>query len=164
MGAGDTIAGKVRVVREDAEGNVSRVIGPFPTDRVDYTNNDISSAEKLYVNVGNSARVGAPANAETKGAPDARWYAGEVIRVQHQSSNLQEAVDRNFDGTNIEILEQDKNRGSISPETLTVDDQELSSNPTSSTSDWVTFFESTVPDRTEWRIAGSFEAIAAENA
>lgn len=156
--------GKVRVVREDAEGNVVRILGPHQVDRIDYTNNDASQQEHLYYNVSISDRVGAPANAETKTAPNASWMPGEVLRIQHQANSGTPTLDYDFDGVNVEILEQDQNRGSIAPETLTVDDQELSSNPTSGTDGWTTFYEATVPNRTQWRIAGSFEAVAEANA
>lgn len=164
MAGGDTIAGKVRIVRQDAEGNVTRILGPHSQDRLDYFNNTVNPNEKLYYNVSVSDRVGAPANAETKVAPDAQFLAGEVLRVQHKSSNLEEAADYDKgDTVNIDILEADQNRGSIAPDQLTIDDQELSSNPTTSKSDWVTFYEVTVPDRKEWRIAGQLEAVAVED-
>lgn len=164
MATGDTHGGQVRVMREDTEGNRVLVAGPFRQSRIDYFNNDVDSVEELYLNTAMSARVAKPANAESRQAPNATFYAGEQMLVQHQAdATVTNDIDVSASAFGISVLKEDKNRGTKTNPTLTVADNEESSDPSEATDSWVTFFSYTVPDRTEVRLAGSFEAVAVEN-
>jgi len=165
MATGDTVGGRVRVVREDSEGNTVRVFGPVNQSRIDYLNNDVGPDERLYVNTSLTGLRAKPAGAESITATDAVFFAGEVLKVQHRAnSTVSNDIDHdNPDSFDINILETDLNRGASFPETLTVSDQELSADPAEATGAWVTFYEVTVPDRTRYNLGGSFEAVAVEN-
>lgn len=163
MATGDTIAGVVEVYRVHRSGAEIPVAGEFRQDAVDYHNNSVSPEEKLYINTSKTQYRTKPMGAQEEVAPGAQFFSGEVLRVKHQADSLEEAADYDdADAFGIQVVEQDKNRGTTKGVTLTVQDQELSSNPTSSSSDLVTIFEATVPDDTEWRLAGEFQAIATE--
>lgn len=164
MSSGDTVAGNVKVVREDSEGNVNRILGPFDQGRVDYDNNDLSADNKLYVNVSQTDRRSKPTNAESVTNPDAVFFAGEVLKVQHKAdSSPSNKIDYDrASAFEIDVLEVDQNRGSVAPATLRATDNELSANVSASTSSYVTFFEFTVPDRTQLNMAGRFGAAAVE--
>lgn len=164
MATGDTHAGQIRIVREDAEGRVIPVLGPISQDRVDYFNNDVNAVEKLYVNTALSDRKAKPANAESMTAASAEFKPGEVLRVQHQANaEVANDIDVDADAFNIETMKRDMNRGTISNDPLTVADQELSTDPSESTDGWIDIYQYTVGDRKERRIVGSFEAVAVEN-
>lgn len=165
MGTGDGIPGNVRVVREDTEGNVVRVFGPTSNSRLDAKNNNTTAEEKLYLNTGRSARKGKPAGAENQEVPDAVWESGEKLYVQHKAnSTVSNDIDHdNADAFEIGAVSLDLNRGNFFPQQLTAADTELSSDPSESDTEYVTFFEYTVPDRTRLYLAGVFMAAAIEN-
>lgn len=165
MAAGDTITGSVRVVKEDTEGNRNVVFGDVSQAAVDGKNGSLSPSEKLYINTMHSRRVKAPLQAKEYSAPGAQFLPGEKIIVQHISSSLEEASDSDAtDAFGIDVLKQDRNTGRIYPQTLSEADNEVTSNPSTSTSEYVDIFEETVPDRQEFRLAGEFTAGAYENA
>lgn len=165
MGAGDTIGGTIRVIKEDTEGNRNVVFGPVATDAVDAKNGNLSPDEKIYVNTMLSDLVAAPLQAKEYRADGAQFFPGEKLIVQHQSSTLEEAADA--DAANayaIDILKRDRNTDRVYPSTLTEANQEISANPTTSTTSFVDVYQETTSDRQEIRLAGSFEAGAYENA
>lgn len=164
MATGDTHSGQVRIVREDTEGNRVVVAGPFSQDRIDYFNNSVNSEDKLYLNASLTSRVGKPLQAEERRAPGANFQSGERVIIQHKANTtVTNDIDVSVNAFDVDILRQDKNRGRIYPDSLTQADQELSTDPAESTTDFVDFYRETVPDRTEFRIAGSVEAVAIEN-
>lgn len=163
MAQGDTIPGEIRILREDTEGNRNVVFGPRSQSEVD-DNADLSPEEQIYLNTGISDRVTAPNGAKKYTVPDADFQAGEKLIIQHKASSLSEASDSDFDGWFIDTLTRDMNRGRIYPQTLTAGDNEITGDPSTSTSDYVDVFEETVPDRQEYRLAGSLIATVVENA
>lgn len=165
MAAGDTIAGSIRVVREDTEGNRNVVLGPVSQSSVDGKNGGLGVEEKLYVNTMRSDRVQAPLQAKEIAADAARFFPGESFFVQHLSASLEEASDSDAaDAFEIHTLKQDKNTGRVFPTVLTEADNEITGNPATSTSEWVDIYQETVPDRQEFRLVGEFLAGAYENA
>jgi len=164
MASGDTIAGQVRVVLEDTQGNRNVVVGAQKQSSVDYFNNDVSPDEQLYINTTLANSVTAPAGAQKRTAPAARFQSGEKLIVQHKSNQDNgRSHDHDADGFEIEGAEQDLNRGNVFTRTLSAADQELSGTTAESASTFVDIFQFTVPDRTEYVIAGSFEAVGVEN-
>jgi hypothetical protein len=164
MAAGDTIPGQIRVRRNKTDGGQPRVLGPYSQNQVDYHNTDVSPEEKIYVNTWVQMRT-APSGAQKVKSDRVLFNPGETLLVEHQAASLEEAIDHDDpDLATIEVVITDLNTGEQFPRTLDVNDQELSSNPTSSKSGWVPIFEFTVPDRQEMLIAGQFGIIAPENA
>lgn len=164
MATNDTIPGKIRLVRVDTEGNKEVVAGPFGSSELDDVNQTFNPEDYLYLNTILSGRKSAPGNARELAAPDAQYESGEELHVEFvANATVSNDVDHDFDAFTIEVLRRDKNRGRIYPDTLTVADQELSSDPTESTSDYVTIFKETVPDRQEYRVVGRVAAAAIEN-
>lgn len=164
MASGDTIAGQVRVVLEDAQGNRNVVFGSVPQSRVDYFNSSPQPDEKLYVNTMRSPLTSAPAGAQTRSAPDAVFESGEKLIVQHKSnSDNSRSHDLDKDAFEIEGAELDLNRENSFARTLTVADQEQSGTQSESASAFVDIFTFTVPDRTRFFMAGLFGAVGVEN-
>lgn len=164
MASGDTISGSVRIVLEDTQGNRNVVLGSLPQGKLDYTNQTVSPDEKTYVNTGRSARVTAPAGAQTRNAPDAVFESGERLIIQHKSNadnNLD--IDLTFDAFDIEGVSKDLNRDNAFIEVLAQAQQELSGTVAQDDSEFVDIYQYTVPDRTRFFLAGSLEAIAIEN-
>jgi len=159
MAAGDTIAGQLRYIRETQSGHAFKVAGPFSSLELDQANLE----NRLFINV--TPGVDAPqAGANMAKAPSARWAPGEVLKVQHLSNSLAEAIKYDADEIEIKGLERDLNTGEVSPRTLTVKDTTVSANPTSSTTVWTTIFAYTIADRTEFGLKGPQKAAATENA
>jgi hypothetical protein len=165
MATGDSIDGAIRVVRQDAEGNILRVFGPIGQDRVDYFNNDLDAEEKLYLNTALSDRRSKPSGAESMQVPDMQWGPAEVLRVQHMAdATVANDIDRDLSGAyEIDAVVTDLNRNVAFPETLRTPDNELESDPAEAKDSWVTFFEYTVGDRRRLNLAGRFGAAAVEN-
>jgi hypothetical protein len=164
MASGDTIPGQVRLVLEDAQGNRNIVLGAIPQNRVDYFNNDTQPDERLYINATEADSVTAPAGSQKKKARDAVFEAGEKLIVQHKSnSDNGRSIDHDAGGQEIEGVEFDLNRQNAFTRTLTVSDQELSGTTAESASEFVDMYRFTVPDRTRFFVAGSFESVAVEN-
>lgn len=165
MGTGDTIAGNVRIVREDAEGNTVRVFGPESQNRLDSVNENTSASEKLYANTQRSSRKGKPGDAENVEIPDAIWESGEKLFVQHKAdSDVANNIDSGKAGAfEIGVVEQDLNRNNFFPGTLRSTDNEISNDAQEETDQWVSFFEFTVPDRERLYLAGRLMATAVEN-
>lgn len=163
MATGDQIPGQIRIVRKTTQGTERPVLKDVNQDRVDYSvDNDIDAVNKLYLNA-HLPDVGAPGMAETRRAGSAEFFPGEVIKVQHKSnSDNSRSIDHDYDAFDIGVVEQDTNTGERRTTALTVADQELSSDQSESDSDFVTFFEFTVPDRTQLALGGSIEAVAVE--
>lgn len=163
MATGDTIPGKVRLVREDTEGNRTVVAGPYSTSVTDYDNQSFNPEEFLYVNTPISGRMDAPASSRETVATDTVFKSGEKYIVQHKSNaDNSRSIDHDYDGFALDIMKRDLNRDTISPDELTVADQELSSDVSESASDYVTIFQETVPDRREYRHVGRFGVTPAE--
>jgi len=165
MASGETIDGAVRVVREDTEGNTVRVFGPIDQERVDYANQQLSADNKLYLNTSLSDRKGKPTNAESQTVPDAQFLAGETLKVQHSAdSSVSNDIEAGASGAyEIDTLVRDMNRNNVFPETLRAPDNEISGTVSESTSQFVTFYQFTVPDRQEYSLTGRFGAAALEN-
>jgi len=158
VAAGDTISGNLRFARQKANGSVEVVAGPFSSWEMDHKGDPSNSP---WFNV---PRDYAPQGANLKYAKDAVWKSGEIILVQHKSASLAEAADYDADEVFIGVLQEDLNRDERIPRTLTVADTELTSDPTTSTSDWVTVFKYTVPDRTKIALFGMSNVAVVEAA
>ena len=160
MAAGATISGQLRVMRELANGELEIVIGAM--SHLDYD----WKATPQYAPMVNVPPNRVPSGTmliNTRG--DGAFKAGEKIVVQHLSASLAEAAD--VDGDDewfIGIIEKDLNRGGINPKTLTLQDQELAADPTTSTTVWTNVFEYTVPDRTEIALYGRIMMAVTETA
>jgi hypothetical protein len=164
MTTGDTIPGKVRLVRVDTEGNREVVAGPYSTNETDDTNQTFTPEDYIYINTQLTDRKSAPLQAREEKAPRAEFQSGEQYVVEFQAnSTVGNNVDHDFDGFSFDILRRDRNRGRIYPDTLTVSDQELSSDVTESATEYKAIFRETVPDRTEYRHAGRFAVAPVEN-
>lgn len=158
MAVGDTITGNIRYVREETSGNRRVIFGPISSAELDHKADPQYS---IYVNP--SPRAPMPTgHGVPKIAGDAVLWQNEVLEVQHLSSSLEEAIDYDADEIYISIVEIDLQRGTKTPKTLTAADTELSTDPTSSTSSWVTFFKATVPSGKKWIIAGIQNVAAVE--
>lgn len=166
MGTGDGMPGNVRVVREDTEGNIVRVFGPEANQRLDTKNENTTAEEKLYLNTSISSSKGKPAGAEEQVVPNAIWESGEVLKIQHKANSSFGSSKIDYDQEDafeIGAVSVDLNRGNKFPEKLTSADTELSADVDESTSDYVTFFKYTVPDRQRLYLAGVLGAAAVEN-
>jgi hypothetical protein len=163
MGSGDTIDGQIRVVLEDTQGNRTIVVGSLPQDKVDYTNDTKSPDERQYINTGRSSRVTAPDGAQKRDAPNAVFEAGERLIIQHKSSSDSgRSIDHDFDSFGLEGVSFDLNRNNGFTETLTVADQELTSDISESDEQFVDIYQFTVPDRQRYFLAGQLEAVGIE--
>lgn len=164
MAAGATISGQLRMVRLDAQGNRVKVAGNFSSGEIDHKDD---SSKALYLNT-NQGKVGQlidkPLNSPAKAFPDAVFYAGETLIIEHLSASLEEAIDYDADEIFIDIVDKDTNRNMSITRTLTVADTELTANPNSSKSAWVETYKVTVPDRHMWLVAGQFNVAATEAA
>lgn len=164
MATGDQIPGQIRVNRVTTQGTEIPVLKDLNQDRVDYSvANSTASVNKLFINA-HLPQVGAPGDAETRRTDMAEFFPGETFRVKHTSNtdNSRSIQVDNADIADIGIVEQDVNTGERRTSSLTNADQELTSTPSESASSFVTFYEFTVPDRTQIALAGSFEAVAIE--
>jgi len=164
MASGDTINGQIRIVREDTEGNIVRVFGPIDQSRVDAVNSNTTAEEKLYLNTVRSDRKGKPAGAENQEVPDAIWESGEKLFIQHQAdATVSNDIDPEASGAfELGSVSLDLNRNNFFPEVLRATNNEISGTVSESTSEWVSFFEFTVPDRTRLYLAGRLMAAAIE--
>lgn len=164
MTTGDTIPGKVRFIRVDTEGNRSVVAGPYSTSELDDVNQTFVPEDYIYLNTMMSRRKSAPAHAREEAAPGAQFLSGERIELEFKANaTVGNDVDHDADTIGLDILREDKNRGRVYPDQLTVADQELSSDVTESASEWNTVFRETVPDRTEYRLVGKQGYAPVEN-
>lgn len=164
MATGDTIAGKVRFVLVDTEGNRVVVAGPYDTSELDDFNNSFVPEDYIYLNTQASSRKSAPLQAREEAAPRAQFRSGEEIVLEFvANATVTNDVDHDANTISLDILRQDKNRGRIYPDTLTVQDQELSSDVTESATEYKEVFRETVPDRTEIRLVGKQAYAPVEN-
>lgn len=166
MAAGDTMSGQIQTVAEFVSGDRPVVMGELASGDVDTF--DDSNEEKLYVNTASSRMRSKPSGARSIQAPRLAGDGlgpGEKFEVQHKSDDLEEAIDVDAGGAfSIDVVILDLNRGRPKTRTLTAVDNALSANPTSSKSEFVTFFEFEVPSEQRLVVAGSFEIAAVENA
>lgn len=159
MAAGATISGQLRVAKVNQLGDTLVVAGPLASVELDQD----TFNQKVFINA--EPGVDLPfGGANARQAPEAVWQPGEQILVQHKSAALAEAVDHDADEFLISIMERDLNTGIAQGRTLTVADQELTADPTSSTSAWVTVFKFTVPDRLRVMLRGHQKVAAVEAA
>jgi len=159
MGAGDTIAGQIRVVRQTGIGHRRVVAGSFPSAQVDHLA-DLENS--IYINPPKGGQL--PMGMMPKRAPKAIFHAGEKLHLEHLSSSLEEAATVTLSEIQIDVIQQDLNTKDVIEKTLTVVDTDLSGDVTSSTTVWTTFFTYTVPDRTKIALSGSFNATLLEKA
>jgi len=163
MGSGDTINGAVRVLRIDTEGNRVNIFNSFEQDRVDYLNNSVSAEEKLFLNTSLSDRYSKPAGAEARTNASAVYNPGEELVIAHKADSSGVSIDVDESGAYaINVVQEDLNRNRFFTPTLRTPDNEIGSDPSVSTSEFVEFFKFTVPDRQRLRLAGSFQAVATE--
>lgn len=164
MATDDTISGSVRIILEDTQGNRNVVFGSVPQAQLDYTNNDVSPDEKTYVNTRRSSKVAAPSGSKTRSAPNAVFEAGEKLIVQHKASaTVSNDIDLDADTFSLEGITVDLNRDNSFIEVLDQSDQELSGSVAEDDSEFVDFYQFTVPDRSRYLLAGEQEAVAIEN-
>lgn len=159
MASGDTISGQIRVSKLTTLGDLITVAGNFGSAEVDHK---ADPENAVYINP--NPKYNLPVGASSYGAPQAIFGAGEKIRVQHKSSNLAEDVKYDADEIFVGTIVEDLNTGMTRSSQLTAQDTEIESDPTSSTSEYVTIFEYTVPDRQRIFISGAFNVAATENA
>lgn len=159
MGAGDTINGELRFEREKPSGTKLIPYGPVGTSLLD-NRGDVEN--QMYINPSRAWNRPPPGAGNRSFAPGLVFFPGEEVRVQHKSANLEEAADYDADEFEVSIIDLDLNTGEASPKSLTVANTELSSNPTTSTSDWVTIYKVTVPDRHRYYVAGAVNLAAVE--
>lgn len=158
MAQGDTITGEIRVVRVEPNGNETVVIGSLSSKEVDhFTEPD----KALYVNP--TKITPAPPRNPVKNFKDAVFYGNEVIKIQHQSADLEEDIDVSKDKFDIPVIEVDKKRGQRTPKTLSVKSNDVTSNPSSSKDEWVTIYKYTVPSEVIYLISGMLNIAAVEN-
>jgi len=160
MGAGDTVAGQIRIMRLTTLGHTIRVAGPIGQSLVDHKADPENS---IYFNPPKGMRLPVGASSMRTGKKG-MWYPGEKLQVQHKASALAEAVVYNADEFFIGVAEEDLNTKDPAPRTLTAPDTDLGANPTTSTTAWVTIFEYTCPDRRRFCLAGAFNVAATEAA
>ena len=164
MATGDTIPGKLRLVRVDTEGNREIVAGPYGSEELDDFNGNFSPEDYLYLNTMMTDRKSAPLQAREEASPGAQFVSGERLEIEFQAnSSVANDVDHDVDSFKVDILRLDQNRGRVYPDTLTVANQELSADVSESATDYTPIYRETVPDRTEYRIAGRLAAAAVEN-
>lgn len=164
MASTDTISGSVRVILEDTQGNRTIVHGDTPQNQVDYTNQTVAPDERYYLNTARSSMVNKPAGARSHNAPGMVFESGEKLIVQHKASaTVTNDINLDADAFTISGVSVDKNRGNSYNNTLTQSDQELTGTVGESDTEWVDFFEYTVPDRRRFLVAGEFEAVAIES-
>lgn len=159
MAAGDTIAGQIRVVKARTLGDEVVVAGPFAQSRVDHK---ADPQYQLFINV---PREAVPIGGTIAYAPSATFEAGEVMHVQHKATTLAEAMSsHDADEIFVDLIEEDLNTGQKKPRQLSVADNEVSADVTSSTTSFVSIFTDTVPDRRRWYLAGAFNVAGTEAA
>lgn len=164
MATGDTIDGSIRVVLEDTQGNRNIVLGSLPSNKLDLANQTLDPNERLYVNTSLTGRTSAPAGAQTRTAQNAVFEPGEKLIVQHKASaTVTNDIDLEADTFGLEGVTVDLNRDNDFSETLTASDQELSGSAAESDTEYVDFYQFTVPDRQRFLLAGQQEAAAVEN-
>ena len=159
MAAGDTIGGAIRVVRQTGIGHRRVVAGAFPSAQVDHLT-DLENS--IYINPPKGMPL--PMGMMPKRAGKAVFHAGESMHLEHKSASLAELATVTLSEIQIDVIEEDLNTKDVIEKTLTVADQTLSGDVTSSTTAWVTFFTYVVPDRTKIVLAGSFNATLLEKA
>lgn len=169
MAAGDTIPGRLRVVNKSEHGSPV-VFGPVSSSLADRKANP---EKALFINKSNAKvlsliqpHLDSP-GMSTQG--EGLFRSGEVLRVEHQASSLEEAADHDADEFFIGIIDVDHNYDvgdprRARPNELTVAQQELAADPTTDTDAWVGLFEETVPDRHTYMLAGPFMVAAVETA
>lgn len=170
MTTDDLIPGQVRVVRETTQEARIPVLKDIRQQRVNYSNpdstgTDVSRApsEQLFINA-HHALVGAPSDAETRRAPAAEFFAGETLIVQHKANaGVPNPIELEDDTFSIGVVERDNNTGESRSRDLTSAQQELTGTATEQTDQWVDIYQFTVPDETQFALAGSFEAVAQES-
>lgn len=163
MATGDTIPGVVKAVREINNGDTERTLGPISANDMDTKDN---AEERLYVNTNRTRLATKPSGVQgkTRDAPKMEYGPGEKIAFEHRaSSTVANDIDLDANEFFIDVVERDLNRGVSNPEQLTQADQELSGTVSESTSDYVRFFEYTVPDRTKIFVAGGVSVAAVES-
>ena len=159
MAAGDTISGRIRVIKETGIGHRNIVAGAYPSARLDHITD---SENGLYINKGKGEVL--PLGMLGRKAPKAFFGAGEKLILQHLSASLAEAATVTLSEIEISIIKKDLNNNDHVEDTLVVGDTTLSGDVTSSTTVWTDFFSYTVPDRTMISMVGSFNATLLEKA
>lgn len=168
MAAGDTIAGQIRYIRSSEHGE-EILVNPLSSFQLD---RKAEPEKALFFNKSDPKVLQLiQPHLDSPGITPrmSELHAGETLKVEHKSAALAEAVDYDADEVFINVVQVDHNYGRGDPRRaqvrqLSANDTELSANPTSSTSGWVTFFEATVPNRKTWFLGGPQMVAAVENA
>ena len=151
MAIGDTIAGVIRIVKEEGGGHRPLVLGATPTSYVD-------KDETYFTHINPDPELSIARGDHKKVCKGAVFESGEIMDIQHKSSSDEVAGDHDADEFFIEVIEVDLNHPKRPvPRTLTVQDNELTADPTTSTTEWVSIFKFTVPDRRRIALAGMFK-------
>ncbi len=166
MAAGDTIPGQMRIIRSSEHGEEIMLAATSTTqlDRKD------APEKALFLNKRNAKVLELiQPHLDSPGLTPrvTKIHAGEVLKLQHLSSALEEAADYDADEFFISVIEVDHNynvgdsrRARVRE--LNVADTELTANPTTSTSTWTTVFQDTVPNRKSWHLGGPLMVAAVE--
>lgn len=159
MGAGDTLLGYIRVVKETGIGHRKIVAGTYQSGKLDHFTDEENG---ILVNLPKGEQL--PLGMQGKKAPNAYFTAGEKMHLQHKSADLEELATVTLCEIAINIIRKDLNEKDHIADMLTIADQTLSGDVTSSKTAWVEFFTYTVPDRTMISLSGSFNATLLEKA
>lgn len=165
MASGDTIDGDVYVVRRDVSDNEMKVVGRLnSTADLDTVSSDTPQG-KVFVNTNLSDLVNRPNGARPISAPNATFESGEEILIKvdfNEGTANALDVDGDQGALNLGYIEQDLNRGITNTQTFTLADNEITSDPSVSAGDTVTWFRDTVGDSRKVYLAGLYEAAPSE--
>lgn len=154
MATGDTVPGKIRIMKKTVGGSLVPVVRG-----IDYDLADKDTTGTLYINPSRNRNLSE--NEEAK-YTNVEFHEDEKILIQHLSRSLAEAVQYDADEFDIGIIVEDLNTGDVYADSLNTQDQALGSDPTTSTSDYVTIFEYTISGRKEVGLHSKFRAAAIE--
>jgi hypothetical protein len=169
MASGDNIPGQIRVRVQRGDGSLETVIGPRNAREWRQT----SLKEKLFLNM----RLPLIARHHTPPVEGGRFIgpaqrlrimSGETLQVEHQSNtDNSRTIDVSADEFELGAVELDTNypKGHNDHEeqrTLTVNDNEVSSNPSEDASGWVSLFKYTPSHPNLIMLGGPQQANAVE--
>ena len=159
MGAGDTIAGTIRVTRTMQDGSKQVVLSGIASARAD---EDV--AGNVYVNV-RPGTQGVQAAGDVHLVCTQKFFEGERLGLEISAAALAEAVAYDTAGSQkIGVIKRDINTGRKWQDSLLTANTALGADPTSVVGTYVEFFAYTVPAQQVLQLAGLFHAIAPENA
>jgi len=164
MASGDTINSDILIRKRDNSDNLFKVVGRFSDEELDTF--DVSDPQgKVFLNAARSNNVNPPAGARTVEAPSAVFEEGEEIRIAviaKEGPNNPLDVSGDQSQLRLRVVKVDLNTGIANPETISLADNEVTSDPAVSEGDDLLWFKDTVGTNTRVFIAGLYEAAPAE--